>query len=151
MNLNRAVFILIFSVLYLPTFGQRYNNRADSAKLNVEYSNVQSKIAQLTLKRDEAQLKLSSWEDKSELATMNAQNSTSINLNNANAAQQGGISEAKEEKKSANLAYKDSKIEKKDRESVRSLNKRIRELNSDIQKNQSRLRELEAIKNRLQD
>jgi DNA-binding transcriptional regulator GbsR (MarR family) len=136
--------LLIFSAL--SVFSQKYKTAADTVKLNKEYISVSNAIAELTSKLTIAQNNLPGYQTKSGDANSDAQSSAVASSKQASRATNGNIDDVKSAKKKANKAYNNAQDARDADNKEKSQDKKIANLNSQLEKKQARLRELDDIK-----
>ncbi|PSL29160.1 hypothetical protein [Chitinophaga ginsengisoli] len=136
--------LLIFSAL--SGFSQKYKTAADTVKLNKEYVSVSNAIAELTSKLTIAQNNLPGYQNKSGDANSDAHSSAVASSEQASRATNGNIGDVKSAKKKANKAYNNAQDARDADNKVKSQGKKIVNLNSQLEKKQARLRELDDMK-----
>lgn len=136
--------LLIFSAS--SVFSQKYKTAADTVKLNKEYVAVSNAIAELTSKLTIAQNNLPGYQTKAGDANSDAQSSSDASSKQASRATNGDIGDAKSAKKKANKAYNNAQDARDADNKVKSQDKKIANLSSQLEKKQARLRELDDMK-----
>jgi len=145
----KKIFLLPMVLLFvaaMPALSQTYKTAADTPALNKEYDKVSMNIANLTASLNKAQADLGKYTTKSEKANSNAESSASATADKATNATTGGVRDARRAKKEARRSVKDAKDSRRAGNDVDDQNKKVRQLTTDLAKNQSRLKELDAMR-----
>jgi chromosome segregation ATPase len=145
----KKIFLLPMVLLFvaaMPALSQTYKTAADTPALNKEYDKVSMNIANLTAALNKAQADLGKYTKKSEKANSNAESSASATADKATNATTGGVRDARRAKKEARRSVKDAKDSRRAGNDVDDQNKKVRQLTADLAKNQSRLKELDAMR-----
>lgn len=140
-----ACFLLCFSLIFISenTQAQKYKTASDTIRLNKEYAqlrldiaNLNSKLSDEKEKTADYQLSTSSTSDK---ATRSAQQSKT----QAATATNGNTSDTRQAVRDAKRANRKARSARKAKSNEKDHNKRIKALESQIAKKQSRLRKLD--------
>jgi chromosome segregation ATPase len=145
---HTKVFLLASLMLFSASavYSQKYKTAADTGKLNKEYVEVSNDIAELTSKLTIAQNNLPGYRAKAGEATSDARNSANESSEQASKATNGDLGDAKSAKKKANKAYESAGDARDADNKVKEQDKKIEKLNSQLQKKQERLRELNDMR-----
>ena len=144
----KKIFILsiAFTLIAFTAISQKYKTVEDTVKLNKEYVEVSEDIASLTAKLADAQNKLPRFQDKAGDAESDAQKAAVKSREQSEKAVGGDVGDAKKAQRKAKQAVRDAKDLEDANDDLKDLEKRIGKLNTQLQKKQERLLELEAMR-----
>ena len=146
---NNQLFLALTTTVILcaaSANAQTYKTAADTVKLNKEYAGVQKDIADLKTKLDKANGKTSDYQEKVTSTSQDANNAAEASKNQAATATNGNIKDIEKEEKKAKKANSEANNEKNAQKEVKSNQKEIKKLNSDLDKKQKRLTELDTMR-----
>jgi CRISPR/Cas system-associated endonuclease Cas3-HD len=145
---HTKVFLIASLLIFYASsvFSQKYKTASDTVKLNKEYVSVSNDIAELTSKLTIAQNNLPGYQAKAGDVNSDAQSSADASSKQASRATNGDIDDVKNAKKKADKAYNNAKDARDADNKVKSQDKKIANLNSQLEKKQARLRELDDMK-----
>jgi uncharacterized protein DUF6520 len=132
-------------------FSQKYNTAADTVKLNKEYIEVTNAIANLTSKLSIAENNLPGYHNKVNEAVSKAGNSAIKSSEQASAAVDGNVGDAKKAKRKAKSALYDAKEVRDANAKVKDQEKKIANLSLELEKKQTRRQELEGMRTAIQN
>jgi len=138
--------VAIFMLTALPTFSQTYKTFADTVALNAEYSKVTKDITDLTAKLDKAKSDQANDEKKAGEASTDAQTTASNTTTKAENSINGSVKQARKAKREARRSVKDAKDARHAQSNLNDSNKKVIELNSQLEKKQQRLKELDEMR-----
>jgi chromosome segregation ATPase len=125
-----------------PARAQKYKTAADTIKLNKEFKDITSDIAELNTKLTAAKNKTSGYQDKTDKTSQDAQTAAEQSKEQAAVAAGGNIKDIKKELKKAKKANNDANDAKDAANDQKANEKEIKYLNAQIAKKQSKLDEL---------
>lgn len=144
---------LLFSVILIIAatngFSQKYTKPSDTLRLNQEYLQVTSEIAQLSSKLTIAQNNLPGYDSRADKATSNAQASAQASNDMASTATDGSIKDARREKKRANTALHKAKYARHANNEEKDQKKKIASLSAQLEKKQQRMQQLDAMRSNI--
>ena len=149
--MKRSFYLSVLMVLITISvshcaFAQKYKKAADSVKLNKEYTEVSSDIAELTVKLIEAQNELPGLQAKATSENSQAQLALAESSEESRKATSGDLGDVKKAKKKANKAVDEAEDAEDAAKKVKEQNKKIQKLQSQLEKKQKRLKELDAMR-----
>jgi len=147
--MKQTKFFLLASLLLFATstvYSQKYKRAADTVKLNKEYVEVSNDIAELTSKLTIAQNNLPGYHTKAGEANSDAQSSANASSEQAWKATNGDVGDARSAKKKAKRAYRNAQHAEDADDNVKSQDKKIAKLTSELQKKQERLKQLDDMR-----
>jgi uncharacterized protein YaiL (DUF2058 family) len=138
--------IALVLVCSVPAFAQKYKTAADTAKLNVEYSQITLDIAKLNEKLVAEKNKTNGYETKSVSATTDAASAAQDSKEQSAKATNGDLGDAKSAMKMAKKSNNDAKDAKNAMDDKNNNLAKIQDLNNQIAKKKAKLAELDAVK-----
>jgi chromosome segregation ATPase len=138
--------VVLLFVAAAPALSQTYKTVADTAALNKEYDKVNMNIANLTVALDKAQTDLGKYQSKADKASSDAESTATATADKATHATNGSVRDARRAKKEARRSVRDAKDSRRAGNDLEDQNKRIIQLTADLEKNQARLKELDAMR-----
>jgi len=146
MKKNLFLPVLLLLGAFTPAVSQTYKTTADTTALNKEYVRVTDNIASLTASLNKAQDELAKDTRKSDKATSDAQSTASTTADKASHATNGDVRDARRAKKEARRSVRDAKDSRRAGNDVEDQTKKVSQLSADLTKNQNRLKELDAMR-----
>jgi len=148
MNLIKRHFGCIVALSLLTTLAgsagaQQYKTAADTLRLNKEYQGLTADVAELNTKLTTAKDKRSTYQDKTNQANQNAQSAAQQSKAQADVAAGGNIKDINKELKKAKKASSQANDAKDAANDQKANEKEISYLNTQIQKKQNKLSDLD--------
>ena len=147
--MKKATFFLptiLFSIISITTFAQKYTTAADTVKLNREYVALTNSIANHTSELTSAKNYMPKYQSRAANAETDAQNMAAKSSDQASRAKDGDIHDIKKAKRESRRALKDARGARTAENRVQGQDKYISKLTSKLAKEQERLQELEAMR-----
>ena len=139
-------YLIVFLFSALSASAQKYKTIEDTVKLNQEYLSVSNDIAELNAKLIIAQNALQGYQSKATNANSDAANAASASSDQASKATSGSVGDAKAAKRKAKKAYKEAKDSRQANSKVNEQENKITHYQSELQKKQHRLEELDIMR-----
>jgi prefoldin subunit 5 len=140
---------MLFLVMATSAYAQKYSTVADTLKLNKEYRNLSSEIAELTAEITTARGNLSAYTTEANRAEDKARTSAEDSSDKASKATSGDLHDAKRAKAEANTAYKRAKDSKSADKHVKKQKDLIEKLTKKLTAKLQRYHELETMRNEI--